>query len=235
MPDRTLLRIGAVLAIVGAIAFIVGNFLPVGGDADPADTAAVLQEAAESTNSAGARLLILGGIALVIGALVALYREITEGPGAALARLGFASALAAFAVFVVVIGINGIAGKETAEAWVNAPAEEKAAAFRVAEAVQHMVVGVISLGSMLFGTAILLYGLAVALSNIYPRWLGWVAVVVGLGAAVAGSRAFLFGASYGTFIPFFVFSLLSFLWVLVMGVLMWRRASSAAYLLGVPL
>ena len=113
--------------------------------------------------------MIVVGIALVIGALVTLHRSITEGPGAALARLGFASALVASAVFVVVIGINGFAGKETAEAWVNAPAEEKAAAFRIAEAVQHMVVGVISLGSVLQGTAILLFGLAVALSNIYPR------------------------------------------------------------------
>jgi hypothetical protein len=84
--------------------------------------------------------LIFVGSALVVGALAALYRSITEGPGAALARLGFASALVALAVFVIVIGTNGIAGQETAEAWVNPPAEEKAAAFRVAEAVQHIVV-----------------------------------------------------------------------------------------------
>ena len=227
MADRTLLRIGAVLAIVGAIAFIVGNLLTIGGGGDPADTAAVLQEAVESTTSVGGRLLIFVGNVLVVGALVALYRSITEGTGAALARLGLASALLALAVFMVVIGINGFAGKEVAEAWVNAPADEKAAAFRVAEAVQHMVVGVISLGSVLYGTAILLYGLAVALSSIYPRWLGWVAVVVGLDGAVAGFSIFLYGASFGTLLPFLLFSLLSILWVLVMGVLMWRRASAA--------
>ena len=228
MLDRTLLRIGAVLAIVGAITYIVGNLLTVGGGGDPADTAAVLQEAAENTTSVVGRLLIFVGNALVVGALVALYRSITEGPGAALARLGFASALVAMAVFTVVLGINGIAGNETAEAWVNAPAEEKAAAFRVAEAVQHMVIGVIGLGSMLYGAAILLYGLAVALSNIYPRWLGWVAAVAGLGGAVAGLLIFLIGPSFGTLLPFLLSSLLSTLWVLVMGVLMWRRASAAA-------
>ena len=228
MPDRTLLRIGAVLAIVGAIAYFIGNTLT--GSANPFDTAALLQEAAESTTSVGGRLLEFVGYALVVGALVALYRSITEAPGAALAQLGFASALVALAAFVVWLGIQGIATKEVAEAWVNTLAEEKAAAFRVAEALQHIVVGVVGLGSMLFGTAILLYGLAVALSNIYPRWLGWVAVVVGLGAAVAGLLLFLIGASGGNalLIPFALFSILSILWVLVMGVLMWRRASAAA-------
>ena len=157
-----------------------------------------------------------------------LYRSITEGTGAALARLGFAAALVGLGMFVVVIGINGFAGDETAEAWVNAPADEKAAAFRVAEAVQHIVVGVIGLGSALFGIAILLYGLAVALSSIYPKWLGWVAVVIGLGAVFAGFSIFLNGASYGTLIPFLVSALLSFLWLLMMGVLMWRRAGAAA-------
>ena len=226
MPDRTLLRIGAVLAMVGAIAFMVGQSL--GPTVDPDDTAAFLQDTAESTTSVGGYLLRFVGDALLVGALVALYRSITEGPGAELARLGFATALVALAVNAVWLGIQGFATKELAEAWVNAPAEEKAAAFRVAEAVQHMVVGVASLGSVLYGTAILLYGLAVALSNTYPRWLGWVAVVVGLGAAVAGLLLFLIGASLGTLIPYALFSFLSMLWVLVMGVLMWRRASTTA-------
>ena len=229
MPDRTLLRIGGVLAVVGPIAFIVGNFLVIGrGGGDPADTAAQLRDAAESTTSVEGRLLIFVGSALMVGALVALYRSITEGPGAALATLGLASALVSLAVFSVVLGTNGIAGKETAEAWVNAPAEEKAAAFRVAEAVQHIVIGVISLGSLLNGTAILLYGLAIALSNIYPKWLGWAAVVVGLIGAFAGVSIFLTGASKGTLLSFLLFALLSALWVLVMGVLMWRRAGAAA-------
>ena len=226
MPDRTLLRTGAVLAIVGAIAFMVGQ--SIGPSVDPDDTAAFLQDTAESTTSVAGYLLVFVGNALMVGALVALYRSITDGPGAALARLGFATALVALAVNAVWLGIQGMATKELAEAWVNAPAEEKAAAFRVAEAVQHMVIGVASLGSVLYGTAILLYGLAVALSNIYPRWLGWVAVVVGVGTAVAGLLLFLIGISLGTLIPYALFSILSLLWVLVMGVLMWRRASAAA-------
>ena len=107
MPDRTLLRIGGVLAVVGAIKFIVGNFLTIGGGGgDPGDTAAVLRDAAESTTSVGGRLLIFLGSALMVGALVALYRSITEGPGAALATLGLASALVSLAVFSVVLGTN---------------------------------------------------------------------------------------------------------------------------------
>ena len=200
----------------------------IGPTFDPDDTAAFLQDTAESTTSVEGYLLVFVGNALLVGALVALYRSITEGPGAALAQLGFATALVALAVNAVWLGIQGFATKEVAEAWVNAPAQEKATDFRVAEAMQHMIIGVASLGGLLYGTAILLYGLAVALSNIYPRWLGWVAVVVGLGAAVGGFLLFLTGPSLGTLIPYALFSILSLLWVLVMGVLMWRRASAVA-------
>ena len=52
-------------------------------------------------------------------------------------------------------------------------------------------------------------------------------MVVGLIGAFAGFSIFLAGASKGTLLPFLLFALLSALWVLVMGVLMWRKASAA--------
>ena len=66
-----------------------------------------------------------------------------------------------------------------------------------------------------------LYGLAVALSDVYPKWLGW-AALIGLGEAFSGHSTVL------TNILFPMASILLTMWMLVMGVLMWRRAGAAA-------
>jgi hypothetical protein len=52
------------------------------------------------------------------------------------------------------------------------PAAEKRDAFRVAEAVRHIEIGLSSFAELTLGTALLLYGLAIALSDVYPKWLG---------------------------------------------------------------
>ena len=59
----------------------------------------------------------------------------------------------------------------------NAPAAEKEVAFRVAEAVRHIEIGLTSLTVLILGVAFILYGVAIELSRVYPRWLGWLTVV----------------------------------------------------------
>jgi len=229
MPERTLLRIGAVSAILGAILLVVANILhPRTSDID--DTEAMLQLIADSSIWVTDHLGLAIAFLLVLGGLVAVYRSITAEPGAALARLGFAGALLSSGIAMVVIGIDGFGLKEVAEAWAEAPAEEKATAFRVAEALEQISFGIFSLFIFVFfGVTFLLYGLAVALSDVYPKGLGWAAVVLGIGAAVLGLvQAYQGPSNVVTNILFPIFSITITLWVLVMGVLMWRKASAAA-------
>lgn len=70
-----------------------------------------------------------------------------------------------------------------------------------------------------------LVGLAVAQSRIYPAWLGWRAVILGLVAVVTGVMGTLDGGSAAFFVVFTVVSGLLTLWVLVFGVLLGRRAA----------
>lgn len=58
----------------------------------------------------------LGYLLLLIG-LVALYRSIGEGAGAALARLGFVVALVAVCVYGANQGVDGVAIQFVAEQW----------------------------------------------------------------------------------------------------------------------
>src|SRR5437867_7145601 len=72
-------------------------------------------------------------------------------------------------------------------AWASAPKGEKAVAFRVADAlvqIQWALDGVWIL--IFFGVTFILYGVAVLLSDVYPKWLGWVAVGGGLGSSLLG-------------------------------------------------
>src|SRR5207247_8526888 len=133
-----------------------------------------------------------GGIVALLrvtGGLVAVYRSITSGPGAAWARLGFAAALVSAGLGFVTVAVEGIAIKQVAMAWASAPKGEKAVAFRVADAlvqIQWALAGVWIL--TFFGVTFILYGVAVLLSDVYPKWLGWVAVGGEIGRASCRER-----------------------------------------------
>ncbi|MBI4328546.1 MAG: DUF4386 family protein [Chloroflexi bacterium] len=227
MSERTLLRIGAVSAIVGALLLIAVNGLFPRVD-DPSNVKATLQAAADSQLWRGLHVGLGFGVFFALGGFVALYRSITGDPGAALARLGFVSAVLGGALWFVTIAGRGFAFKAAADTWAVAPEAEKAILFRVAEAVDNVSFGLFTGAVFLFlGATAILYGLAVALSGVYPRWLGWVAVVGGVGSALMGIVQFYQGPSaLWTNLLFGAFAAALTLWVLIMGVLMWRKASA---------
>ena len=224
MKDRVLLRIGAVSLVVGVVLPVIFGLALHPQVSDPGDTEAVLQSIADSPGWAGMHVAILLGGFLVIGGLLALSRSITAEPGAALARLGFAAALVGGAIYSVSIAIEGSGAlKVLADAW--AAATDKAVPFAVAEAMYLVSMDMFSAGWLLFGGAVpILFGLAIALTDRYPKWLGWVAVVGGVGNALIAMVLFSQGWTPLTNNVFTVFALIVSLWQLVMGVLMWRRA-----------
>jgi hypothetical protein len=130
------------------------------------------------------------------------------------------------AVFLVDYSIDGYELKNSADAWQTSSTPEKENKLLVAEAVFGILGETFrSFIAWLYGLPYLLLGLAVALSDEYPRWWGWVAVVAGAGAVVAGTTLFLdvplvpFPLLFGGFvIPLNI-------WLAVIGLLMWRRAA----------
>ena len=225
MPERTLTRIGAAAAVLGAVLGLVVNVLHPRVN-DPVNTKAFLRQVAESTIWVGDHVGVIFAMLLVTGGLVAVYRSITSGPGAAWARLGFAAALVSAGLGFVTVAVEGIAIKRVAVAWASAPRGEKAVAFRVADAlvqIQWALDGVWIL--TFFGATFILYGVAVLLSDVYPKWLGWVAVGGGLGSSLLGLHIGYHGASSLVFnVLFPIFSILLTAWIFMMGVLLWRRS-----------
>ena len=75
------------------------------------------------------------------------------------------------------------------------------------------------------GVTFILYGLAVASSNVYPRWLGWPVVVAGIGSIAVGVVQAQVGESTGiSRVASIVFPTIITLWVAALGVLLLRRA-----------
>lgn len=228
MSERSLSRIGAVSAVVGAILAVVVNLLHP-RSATLENPEAFLRMIAESRIWVGDHVGVIFAGILFTGGLIAISRSITEQPGAAWARLGFAGALVSVALLFVLMATDGIAIKALARAWMNAQAAEKAAAFNVGHALATVNLALFSVWIIVFwGVTIILYGLAVMTSHAYPKWLGWVAILAGLGSAWIGLRQAYTGPSFlVSNVLFVIFSLIITLWLLVMGVLLWFKTNSA--------
>ena len=218
--ERALLRIGAVSAALGVITLFVADAFH--GGHDPADLEATLPEYAANANWEVVHIGQFLGYALILISLVALYRSITEGRGVALARLGYVTVVLATAVYAVNQAVDGVAIKFVADEWVSASAAEQANTFRIAQAVRHIEIGLSSYAELIMGAALFLYGLAIALSDVYPKLLGWAAVVVGIGWVVLG---LLVAHSGFTQVDLtMLLSVLLALWLLVLAVFLWRKA-----------
>ena len=71
LPDRTLIRLGAVSAVLGVVVLIGGNAIH-GGD-DPANLAVSLPQYAANGNWVVAHILQFLGFLLILGGLVGLH------------------------------------------------------------------------------------------------------------------------------------------------------------------
>src|SRR5215211_4254604 len=222
--ERGIFRIGSVAGIVGSLLAMVGNLLhpatPIG------DPEGVARTIAESENWVLIHLVIVVGLILMLGGLVAISRSIEGGLAGALAQLASVAAVAGVTVGVVLVIVDGVAAKHLADAWEAAPPKEAAAALRVVIAEEAFNFALAALFNILFaGVTFILLGLAVTWSGEYPRWLGWVVVVAGIGSVPVGLVQAYTGESIGfTRIATIIFPTIITLWVVVMSVLLWRKA-----------
>jgi len=224
-PSSTwVLRIGSVAGVAGALLGMVGNLIHPATPTD--DPEGVARAIAGSELWVADHLAIVVGLILMLGALVAIAHSIQDGLPGALARLGSVTAVAGITVGLILVTLDGLAAKQIAEAWATAPPDEQTAALRLVLAEETINFALAALFNILFaGVTFILYGLAVAWSTVYPRWLGWVVVVAGLGSVVAGLvQAYAGESTTATRVLTIVFPTVITLWLVGMSMLLWRRA-----------
>jgi Domain of unknown function (DUF4386) len=225
---RWMYRIGAVCCVVGAGLGLIGNLIhPVtSGPDEPAATARVV---ADSDIWIPVHIGLIISFVLMLLGLVAIHDSFTGGLSRALARFGLAAALIGTAGAVVLLSLDGFAAKHLADSWASAPPAARAdalASFRAEDAVNFALLTPLNL--VFAGFTFVLFGLANASSDIYPRWLGSVAVIGGVGSAISGGiQAYMGEPTRITEALGIASPTIITLWLLIIGILLLRSARSS--------
>lgn len=187
MGERTLLRLAGTLILAGTILVAALTALHPSRE-DPNDHAAVFAEYARADGWEAVHFGQFGAGLVLISGLIVLSRALrpSDGASSVLADLGLAGAIATAAAVAALQAIDGVALKQAVDAWTNAPASEKAGAFRDAEIVRWTEWGANSFFRLLQGATIFVFGVLIARTRAFPAWLGWLAGVAGLGYITLG-------------------------------------------------
>jgi hypothetical protein len=226
--ERWVYRLGGISAISGAILGGVGNLVhPVTPEHDPLGTARVI---ADSGIWTPVHLAIVLGIFLMLGGLVAVYHSIGGGLPGALARFGLFAAVVGVTIGLILVILDGVAARQLAQEWASAASGEKATALGLVHLNETLNFALASLFNFVFAAAtFILFGLAVALSHVYPRWLGWAVVVAGVASIGAGLIQALVGepTTASRILTIFGPTVIT-LWLLIMGILLLRNGRPEA-------
>ena len=217
-PTGLMPRIGAVAAIVGTFVYVAMSVLH--GNPPIDEASKILDHVAERPWWRAAHLANILAVLLWLGALSTLTGSLGRGNARALGRVSQAMMTTTTAVFAVYFSIHGFAFSTLAVRWVKTAAPGRGALLTETNAVLTLLGTTAFTAQALLGLSILLYGLTVALSKGFPAWLGWIGAIAGTGWAI--------GALIISFEVIVPFTVLSWIWMIALGVTMWARVGKLA-------
>jgi hypothetical protein len=177
------LRLPATLLFIGVLVFVVaGLFHPAHAAAN--DHPVIFAEYAASTIWAAVHLAQFIGMAVIVAGLFVLDEALDQGLW--LARLGAPLAVVALALYGVLQAVDGVALKHAVDAWVAAPETEKAARFASAETMRWLEWGSKSYHTIVFGTSLILFAVAIIKTGFISRPIGYLMGLAGITYFVQG-------------------------------------------------
>jgi hypothetical protein len=220
---------GDVLQRLGGIGFIIGGILTLVFSAleprpdDPANTQQALAKLAE--NEGLSTIVFLGlavGMWAIMIGVVAVYRSISTGGAAAWARLGFYGVIVGTTLFTVTLAIGWAT---TGAAAASGGTQPGTPAYTIAAALNAVGSSVFIMSVIAFWLALAFLGIGMVLSTVYPKWMGWVLLILGvLIVAVTGIPAAVGDPSQALDIIFAVLAGLTSIWAIIVGIWVTRRA-----------
>ena len=224
---------GDVLPKIAGLAFIVGGVLTLVFNAlfpradDPSVVTQVLQKLAD--NETLSQLSFLG-IAIGIWALmmgtVGVYRNISTGGGAAWARMGFYGVIVGTTLFTISSAI-GLAAVTAAVDWGAAGSGVNNSLYSIAAALQAASFSIFDMTVIVFWLALSFMAIGMVLSSAYPKWLGWILLVLSVVIVGIGFPQFFIERSEVADYIFAVPAGLTSVWALIIGIWMTRREIQA--------
>jgi len=221
MLTRLESRVGATCAITGSIMLFIGTYLhPM--SADPNQAVAAFTEYAADRLWVASHLTQLAGMALMVSALVLLAQQVTTENTRGWARLAVGGAIVSLTVATTLQAVDGVALKVMVDTWAAAPAAQKEEAFYAAFAVRQIEVGLASMLSLSLGLTAIVYGGILLVCDASPKWVAGLAIVGGVPTIVAGIVIAYSGFSELSMTINMPASSLLLIWMLILGVYMWR-------------
>ena len=228
---------GDVLQKIAGVSFIVGAILTGVFNAifprvsDPDNVQSVLTKLDENDTVAQiASVGIAVGIWLILAGIAGVYRSISTGAAAPWARLGFYAFIVAAATwtasFAITLGQAGAAGD-----WLDKVAagdQAAAVSFSVGATLYTAATSFFAMAVFANWMDIILLGVALSLNTLYPKWLGWVAIILGVVTIPAVGIPLAFdGLTQTVDTTFMILAGLTTLWTLVLGIWITRREIKA--------
>lgn len=222
--DRATLRIGSVCAILGAVLAAVFSILePRVNSADP-----ILDQLRVVTESDGWIFHHLGTLLftlLITAALYVVSRTLVGRDVEVWRHVAVGSLLVSTPVAFITVGLDGYATGAAADA----AAAGGNGGLAAGTTLVYAVWGVFMLETIMYlGVTPILFGVAVRRSRVYPAAFGWPAILAGLLSLTAGFLGTATGPSATFDVLFTISTGLLTLWLLAIGVRLWRRAPTAA-------
>ena len=188
------LRLSGWLLLVGQILYVLVTLTHTGGDAN--DHPVIFAAYAASVSWTAVHVAQFACTAVLHAGFLTLALALTSNTfwGKWTSRFSAACTIAAFALYGVVLAVDGIALKQAVNAWVSASETEKAARFAVAELARWLEWGTRSYANFALGSAVLLLSATAARTAWMPRPVAYLMGLSGLAywmqAWTAGTEGF---------------------------------------------
>jgi hypothetical protein len=215
-------KLGSAGFIVGVLLWLLGSLLITGILANANSMQDELKAIGELVVSAqaGELILTLNIIAVVIG-MAGVYRSVTT-TGVAWVRAGFYLFLVGSVFWALGYAIDVAVASAMAN-WLAAPAANKEAAYSVVAALTSISRGTFPMTVLIYWLALVPLGIGMIRSFVYPRWLGWPSLMLGVAGFALGIVQ-TFNGRESTFNLFMILYPLTMLWFLVLGIWIARKA-----------
>jgi hypothetical protein len=230
MTDRSLIRMSGAAGVVGGGFLLVFNALhPRQSPAELEDTIALLEDVVGFGSWTLVHAGILVGVVLLLPLFWAVSRLAHGSETEGWARLAWGSAVTGITVTLVWAAIDGVGLAGAAAAWATEGGGGDGAAFASADALFRVGNSLFALWQfLLIGFTPLLYAVAVRGVGGLSSWLSPLAMVAGGLGLVAGLIQMFAGFTVLGFLVFFsAASLFITVWVIAVGLALWRRPAPA--------
>jgi hypothetical protein len=161
------------------------------------------------------------GLVGIAGLGASMLRLQENGRLLALLAVGFAAA--SIPIAIILQAVDGIALKRAVDAWVADGAAVGSASFAAARAVRWIEEGLNAVLGLTLGFTAVLVGIAMVRGTVYPRWMGWIAIAIGIGVLIGAIVVAETGFSPAAQVWVLARNPGLWVWTAVAGVLMWRR------------